>query len=78
MIGGCLIHKSKHDINGPTGVESKSIATPIKNPSLTEGFLIGVPTGIRTPVLSVKGRCPRPLDDGNASAENGRKTETVV
>jgi hypothetical protein len=26
---------------------------------------IGVPKGIRTPVSSVKGRCPRPLDDGN-------------
>ena len=26
---------------------------------------IGVPTGIRTPVASVKGRCPRPLDDGD-------------
>ncbi len=25
----------------------------------------GVPTGIRTPVASVKGRCPRPLDDGD-------------
>src|SRR3970040_506501 len=24
----------------------------------------GVPTGIRTPVTAVKGRCPRPLDDG--------------
>ena len=24
---------------------------------------IGVPTGIRTPVTAVKGRCPRPLDD---------------
>ena len=23
----------------------------------------GVPTGIRTPVIAVKGRCPRPLDD---------------
>ena len=23
----------------------------------------GVPTGIRTPVTAVKGRCPRPLDD---------------
>ena len=22
------------------------------------------PKGIRTPVASVKGRCPRPLDDG--------------
>ncbi len=28
------------------------------------GYLeYGVPTGIRTPVTAVKGRCPRPLDD---------------
>src|SRR5437867_541166 len=26
----------------------------------------GVPTGIRTPVAAVRGRCPRPLDDGDA------------
>src|SRR4029077_7372056 len=26
---------------------------------------IGVPKGIRTPVTAVKGRCPRPLDDGD-------------
>src|SRR5262245_46467474 len=25
----------------------------------------GVPTGIRTPVATVKGSCPRPLDDGD-------------
>ena len=25
----------------------------------------GVPTGIRTPVATVKGLCPRPLDDGD-------------
>ena len=30
-------------------------------------FKIGVPTGIRTPVLTVKGWCPRPLDDGDAA-----------
>ena len=29
------------------------------------GFCLGVPTGIRTPVIAVKGRCPRPLDDGD-------------
>ena len=29
------------------------------------GFKFGVPTGIRTPVTAVKGRCPRPLDDGD-------------
>ena len=28
-------------------------------------FLFGVPRGIRTPVTAVKGRCPRPLDDGD-------------
>ena len=27
----------------------------------------GVPKGIRTPVTAVKGRCPRPLDDGDPS-----------
>jgi hypothetical protein len=28
--------------------------------------LFGVPKGIRTPVTAVKGRCPRPLDDGDS------------
>ena len=28
-------------------------------------FVSGVPKGIRTPVTAVKGRCPRPLDDGD-------------
>src|SRR5216684_5021886 len=32
--------------------------------------VIGVPTGIRTPVASVKGMCPRPLDDGDAGLKN--------
>jgi hypothetical protein len=27
-------------------------------------IFIYTPKGIRTPVTSVKGRCPRPLDDG--------------
>ena len=40
----------------------KPIGIPLKNKSFLE---IGVPTGIRTPVAAVRGRCPRPLDDGD-------------
>jgi hypothetical protein len=32
-------------------------------------LIIGVPKGSRTPVPSVKGRCPRPLDDGDLRKE---------
>ena len=42
-----------------------------KKPALGAGSLLtGVPTGIRTPVLTVKGWCPRPLDDGDEHHEN--------
>ena len=33
----------------------------------------GVPRGIRTPVTAVKGRCPGPLDDGDAVTFAGRQ-----
>ena len=36
-------------------------------------LLFGVPTGIRTPVPTVKGSCPRPLDDGDSSNCGGGK-----
>ena len=37
------------------------------NPSARNGpAQSGVPKGIRTPVTAVKGRCPRPLDEGDA------------
>ena len=37
-----------------------------KKPAWRRAFLdAGVPKGIRTPVTAVKGRCPRPLDDGD-------------
>src|SRR5579859_984900 len=46
---------------------------------------VGVPKGIRTPVTAVKGRCPRPLDDGDvvrsaliASAKGKRNSEFGV
>ena len=33
----------------------------------------GVPTGVRTPVTAVKGRCPRPLDDGDTGLHKLKK-----
>ena len=48
------------------GVLIKSFRKAIKKALLYEqGFFNGVPKGIRTPVTAVKGRCPRPLDDGD-------------
>src|ERR1019366_8559076 len=47
----------------------------LERDAITHGFN-GVPTGIRTPVASVKGMCPRPLDDGEAGLEIDR-TETL-
>ena len=41
-------------------------------PRLARHFY-GVPTGIRTPVTAVKGRCPRPLDDGDEAFQNDPK-----
>ncbi len=32
-------------------------------------FEYGVPTGIRTQVTAVKGRCPRPLDDRDSTED---------
>ena len=34
----------------------------------------GVPKGSRTPVAAVKGRCPRPLDDGDKYSDYGVQT----
>ena len=39
-------------------------------------MIIGVPTGIRTRVTGVKGRCPRPLDDGDVQC--GRNCLGIV
>ena len=36
----------------------------LKNKMLNNTYKIFTPRGIRIPVSSVKGRCPRPLDDG--------------
>ena len=37
-----------------------------------------VPTGIRTPVAAVKGRCPRPLDDGDPGEVGGARRDRTV
>ena len=37
-------------------------------------FKISTPTGNRTPVAAVKGRCPRPLDDGDFGAPGAIRT----
>ena len=49
-----LFHKKKLPIRGAFFMERDEISSR----SLSS------PKGIRTPVASVKGRCPRPLDDG--------------
>ena len=50
--------------------ESGGDAIQKKKATAMGGFflLCGVPTGIRTPVIAVKGRCPRPLDDGDKTS----------
>ena len=40
-------------------------------------FVSGVPKGIRTPVTAVKGRCPRPLDDGDSNFTGARRDRTA-
>ena len=39
---------------------------------------VGDPTGIRTPVIAVKGRCPRPLDDGDKQTGSLEKLPGLV
>ena len=51
-------------------VEGMQLNQPTKSPLQERAFCeYGVPTGIRTPVTAVKGRCPRPLDDGDNLVE---------
>ena len=42
----------------------KPLFSPIP-PEFASWIVTGVPKGIRTPVTAVKGRCPRPLDEGD-------------
>ena len=40
-------------------------------------IISGVPKGIRTPVTAVKGRCPRPLDDGDLVNGGDKRDRTA-
>ena len=56
-------------MGGEVGISSfaKKLSKTIINVSTFKLRLdkYGVPNGIRTHVAAVKGRCPRPLDDGD-------------
>ena len=54
-------------MSGDAAERYKQRANDIKKPlTLLQAVdLYGVPKGSRTPVTAVKGRCPRPLDDGD-------------
>ncbi len=54
----CIIRYDRVILNQIKTSETKKAAK--LRPSM-----LGVPKGIRTPVTAVKGRCPRPLDDGD-------------
>src|SRR5690606_31968675 len=53
------------------------IPTAKKKPAEAGFFDHGVPTGIRTPVATVKGLCPRPLDDGDRNIGGARRDRTA-
>lgn len=55
-IGGC-------QNAGVTGL--RTFAAILDTQQCRPFSLDGVPMGIRTPVLTVRGSCPRPLDDGD-------------
>lgn len=51
------------------------LGAPKKGVTISRNPLIyGVPKGSRTPVTAVKGRCPRPLDDGDIGGARRDRT----
>src|SRR5437773_11733911 len=70
-VPGPLPVSSRSQLRGAPSANSAGEGIEIIRPSFGEGpgferASIGVPKGIRTPVTAVKGRCPGPLDDGDA------------
>ena len=49
-----------------------NLLSSLQKAAKTDSF-IGAPKGIRIPVAGLKGRCPRPLDDGGTRAKYSRK-----
>jgi hypothetical protein len=47
------------------------------NPAIPIDYYKNTPKGIRIPVVSVKGRCPRPLDDGGFLGYLGLEPRTI-
>src|SRR3989304_5682568 len=55
-------------LSNPSGVRTNGANEIRKGAFSPFSNFIGVPTGIRTPVAAVKGRCPWPLDDGDVKS----------
>ena len=55
-----------------------TIIIPIKKASWLGWLFNGAPKGSRTPVAAVKGRCPRPLDDGDVLRLSLGLTKTIT
>ncbi len=67
FVDKVVVSKQAVELTGPKSLLARAALTtcPIPRNRLLLMFGNGVPKGIRTPVTAVKGRCPRPLDDGD-------------
>ena len=67
FVSAFLMGYFSDDLSGRMALEEGSNEPSLKIGRCRPGLVqrSGVPTGIRTPVTAVKGRCPRPLDDGD-------------
>ena len=73
-----LISGSRHSPQPMVAAGVEAIHLPAPQLSKFGALGNGVPRGIRTPVASVKGMCPRPLDDGDAGLKWRRATIPYV
>ena len=59
--------------DGASGRESSSAQMRSEGGAQLRPFFISTPNGIRTRVVGLKSRCPRPLDDRGACAGHGTR-----